>query len=491
MNSAVSDLRQLSYAVQAHESVLDTLVNKTKECPSLAILLPCKRSWKDWLSPTVLTQNKFMLTFLCPVSLCVVEFGPKGLGMEVAAPKEWVKKWGPALLVTLKVLHVAVAAGRVLGVPLPSLPSSDSLGLSSGKDGFLKDFMASSWNQIASQCSVDDSLDKAQSQLKSSLDATIPPLESASPDTVKALKHTDEAYKAIHAYLCSFGPVEDQFRGKMSREKYRGQVDWISVQMVQRWREQIDQRAQPAAVSTTTSSSTTYVSSYFHPPLTGIVVESGNDGATTEPVLFPWLVEKLEQSTKMKRADIVKCVNVLVQEGIDDELVFADIPPERFDISYLDKIGITSLGVQQRLLQIHKSLVEQRPAKGASSSSTAGSLKNDNKIVDAADAREVAALKLEVARANENASEAAKNAAEMKSNLDAFMDATGVSAGGQMQRAVRTKDGRVMVEVTSPGTDQRLDAVSNTVAVNRDEVDFEIQELQHRLERLEKTNKKR
>jgi hypothetical protein len=386
-----------------------------------------------------------------------------------------VKKWGPALLVTLKVLHVAVAAGRVLGVPLPSLPSSDSLGLSSGKDGFLKDFMASSWDQIASQCSVDDTLDKAQSQLKSSLDATIPPLESASPHTVKALKHTDEAYKAIHAYLCSFGPVEDQFRGKMSREKYRDQVEWVSVQMVQRWREQIDQRAQPAAVSTTTSSSTTYVSSYFHPPLTGIVVESGNDGAATEPVLFPWLVEKLEQSTKMKRADIVKCVNVLVQEGIDDELVFADIPPERFDISYLDKIGITSLGVQQRLLRIHKSLVEQRPAKVASSP-----MKNDNKIVNPADAQEVAALKLEVARANEMVR-------EMKSNLDAFMDATGVSAGGQMQRAVRTKEGKVEVVVTSPITDQRLDVVSNSVAANQDE----IQELQDRLERLEKTNKKR
>ena len=76
---------------------------------------------------------------------------------------------------------------------------------------------------------------------------------------------------------------------------------------------------------------------------------------------------------------------------------------------------------------------------------------------------------------------------EMKSNLDAFMDATGVSAGGQMQRAVRTKDGRVEVVVTSPITDQRLDVVSNSVAANQDE----IHELQDRLERLEKTNKKR
>ena len=206
--------------------------------------------------------------------------------------------------------------------------------------------------------------------------------------------------------------------------------------------------------------------------MTGIVVESKNDDAATERVLFPWLVEELEQSTKMKRADIVKCVTVLAQEGIDDELILAGVHPDDFNVPYLKSIGITSPGVQQHLLRIHESLVEQRPAKGASSSSTAGSLKNDNKIVDPADAREVAALKLEVARANEKASEAAKNAAEMKSNLDAFMDATGVSAGGQMQRAVRTTDGKAVVV---------------SVAVNQDE----IHELHDRLDRLEKTNKKR
>ncbi len=82
-----------------------------------------------------------------------------------------------------------------------------------------------------------------------------------------------------------------------------------------------------------------------------------------------------------------------------------------------------------------------------SSSSTAGFLKNDYKIVDAADARDFVALKLEVARAMDMAREAAKNAAEMKSNIVAFMDAIGVStAVGQMQRAVRTKDDKVMFE---------------------------------------------
>jgi hypothetical protein len=259
--------------------------------------------------------------------------------------------------------------------------------------------------------------------------------------------------------------------------------------MVQRWREQIDQRAQPAASTASSSSNVSHV--VVHTPLTGIIVESRKDGATTEPVPFPWLVEKLEQNTKMQRADIVKCVTVLVQEGIDDEHILADIHADDFNVPYLKSIGITSPGIQQHLMRIHKSLAEQRVAKLASSSPAGGSLQNDNKIVDPADAQEVAALKMEVARAKEMAREAAKNAAEMKSNLDAFMDATGVSAGGQMQRAVRTSDGKVLVEVSSPATDQRLDAVSNIVAVNRDEVDFEIQELQHRLERLEKSNKKR
>ncbi len=64
------------------------------------------------------------------------------------------------------------------------------------------------------------------------------------------------------------------------------------------------------------------------------------------------------------------------------------------------------------------------------------------------------------------------------------MDAIGVSAVvGQMQRAVRTKDDKVMFEEASPDLDQRLNAVSN-------EVDFEIQELQYRMEQLEKANTK-
>ena len=85
--------------------------------------------------------------------------------------------------------------------------------------------MASCWDQIASHCSVEGTLDNAQSLLKSSSNKSIPSSESASPNTVKALKYTDEAYKAIHAYLHDITPIEDLFRGKMTREQYRSQVE--------------------------------------------------------------------------------------------------------------------------------------------------------------------------------------------------------------------------------------------------------------------------
>ena len=41
-----------------------------------------------------------------------------------------VLQWGPALLVGLKVFNVAAAAGRLIGIPIPSLPST-SLEISS------------------------------------------------------------------------------------------------------------------------------------------------------------------------------------------------------------------------------------------------------------------------------------------------------------------------------------------------------------------------
>jgi hypothetical protein len=273
----------------------------------------------------------------------------------------------------------------------------------------------------------------------------------------------------------------------MTREHYRGQVDWISVQMVQRWREQIDQRAQALPTSV--------IQIQGAPLLPTPLLGSGSPSvdSSADPSEFQWLTEKLKSNTRMELADIKKCVQLLIKDGIDSESILADLSPDEFTIEYLKSIGIISLGARQQLLRIHQSLVKQHGIQ-APSSQNAGPTTTDNKIVHPADARKMAALEKEMLdktkAANETAQKAVKTAAETKSMLDAFVEATGVGAGGQMQDAVRTKDGEIKITMTSPATEQRLDTLGSSVAVIREEHEQQIQDHDERLARLERRNNK-
>ena len=68
-----------------------------------------------------LLSDRLMLVFVSPVTFKIVECGPNGDGWEVRNPKGWVEKWGPAIVVSWKVLNFAMKAGRVLGLPLPNV----------------------------------------------------------------------------------------------------------------------------------------------------------------------------------------------------------------------------------------------------------------------------------------------------------------------------------------------------------------------------------
>jgi hypothetical protein len=205
------------------------------------------------------------------------------------------------------------------------------------------------------------------------------------------------------------------------------------------------------------------------------------------------LTEKLKANTRMKLADIKKCVQLLIKDGIDSESILADLSPDEFTIEYLKSIGIISLGARQQLLLIHQSLVKQHRIQ-APPSQNAGPTTADNKIVHPADARKMAALEKEMLdktkAANETAQKAAQSAAEANRKLDAFVEATGVGAGGQMQDAVRTKDGEIKITMTSPATEQRLDTLGSSVAAIRDEHEQQIQDHDERLARLERRNNK-
>ena len=118
--------------LSSHDKILDALVHNTHECPSLVWFYPKKRTVSNWLSNPVETLYKdtVMLMFVCPETLATVECDPEGVGWEIKNAKQRVKKWATAILRSLRVMQAAIIAGRVLGIPLPVVPTAEDIGLS-------------------------------------------------------------------------------------------------------------------------------------------------------------------------------------------------------------------------------------------------------------------------------------------------------------------------------------------------------------------------
>jgi hypothetical protein len=128
-----------------------------------------------------LLNDHLMLVFVCPVTFKVVKCGPKGDGWEVRNPKEWVKKWGPAILVSLKILNFAMKAGRVLGLPLPNVDLDEVIN---------DKFITRSLNTLA---------EAFTSTLKVSVNGDVD--NSIISEDIERL--SGDAYREIHTFLTS------------------------------------------------------------------------------------------------------------------------------------------------------------------------------------------------------------------------------------------------------------------------------------------------
>jgi len=73
------------------------------------------------VSPSTWLFDTVLVTFICPVTLKVIVCGPDGAGFELKQPKSAVLEVLPYIQAGLFVLQVAVAGGRCIGLPLPSL----------------------------------------------------------------------------------------------------------------------------------------------------------------------------------------------------------------------------------------------------------------------------------------------------------------------------------------------------------------------------------
>jgi hypothetical protein len=399
-----AQLQSVVLKVQAHDRTLHTLVGKTAECPKVVWFYPKKPELRDWLSDPMkrLFQAPLMMVVVCPVAFCVVPCGPDGVGWEVAMPKKWVKEWGPAILFSIYVMQAAVLAGRVVGIPLPPMPDTKVVKEALG----LKGMLGSAFSKGVNQRNLSDSLSSFADTTKASLDLN-PQLQSlcwglkqpnAAADRRQALPAdlpmhlVGEAYKSIHKFLITFGPLEDQLRGRMERVMAPdGDVEWVSVEGKEAWLQKhaamVSEQQQPQAplsVPLVSSASGVHPAARtrwfgfqsraqrsapqssvpFPDSAPAITSASAKEGTRT------WLAVKLAESG-MALSQVAVCERGLVeQEGFITEASFATLFPADFSLEYLKGLGIVAKGTANHLVSLHRELHAQYTAASSPAPST-------------------------------------------------------------------------------------------------------------------------
>jgi len=372
--------------ITAHDRALNLLVNKRKECPSLFWFYPKKRELRNWLRDPLkcLLQDTLMMVVVCPVTLRVVRCGPDGVGWEISAPKAWVKKWGPAILFSIYVMQAAVLAGHVVGIPLPHLPD---IGAAANALGLHCDPLTSGIHDVVNQEQLMKSLAAFTITTKSVLgeekgpmqslcakmhqqqqgsrakSSSTAPHEEITLDADMPTQMFEDSYKSIHTFLTTgdnakLGKLEDQLRGSMERVMAEdGDVEWVSVEAVEVWRQKHalmresskapEWSCEPVG-SSLSSRQDISLSGSVHTP-----VFSSSQQACS------WLAVRLRQKG-VKEELISDCEKkLIVDEEHTEESLLAMLTADEFNKDYLKSIGITVLGLQQKLLIMYQELVAQ------------------------------------------------------------------------------------------------------------------------------------
>lgn len=239
----------LSYRVTAHDKTLDVLVSQSAEMPRLMWFYPKERRWRDWLKKPgeMLCQNTLMLVFVCPVTLETVRCGPNGDGWELKHPKEFFRKYGFAILLSIRALRLALFAGKVLGIPLPNvIPSGEvvekTLGLTDGISKCLANEALAALQDVVSSDSICAGIDEVDASLRETLSTEETVDKSKQKEIVKL---SGDVYTAIHKFLTTgdnkeLGPLRDQLEGSMERvtSPFTGVVEWVSVEGKETWLKQ-------------------------------------------------------------------------------------------------------------------------------------------------------------------------------------------------------------------------------------------------------------
>jgi len=103
----------------AMANMLKDIVLDGDHIPKYFGLCPVEVSGLEWANPNNWIKKKFKLIFFCPVTRkSVLNTEGEVFEYEIELTQDWVKKYGPAIIIGLKILEVCVAAGVI---PIPPL----------------------------------------------------------------------------------------------------------------------------------------------------------------------------------------------------------------------------------------------------------------------------------------------------------------------------------------------------------------------------------
>ena len=465
-----------SWLVSLDKSV-DILVGKSEECPRLVWFYSKDPSCKDWLKDPMkfLLNDRLMVVFVCPVTLQVVKCGPKGDGWEVRNPKEWVKKWGPAILMSLKVLNLAMKAGRVLGLPLPNV---DVDGMIDNK------LISSSLNKLASAFTS-----TLKQSIKGDVDSGI-----VSEDIVKL---SGDAYSEIRTFLTTgdnlqLGPLDEQLKPHMIRCKGGdGAIEWVSKEGRHTWEDMHRrQKTGGGSVATTALSSpssgfttaTSAISTASSSPSTSSLnsISVGND---FKSFIFA-TASALNLNITPDKID--KIVEALRPEEIESKDVFTSLSKEDLEDAISKSRLPLSIGLKASLKTIHAhavagSYIDQSHNNTSVSPRSAAKI---NEVLDGYKSLQEDNLKMkkELEDLKRNIIDKGKN--DVTSTSDVTLDAGGGSSMKQVKAQANSKSNAMQdssgvdstvkiaqMEVQIAGTDKKVDVLAS-----------ELQDLKDRLE---------
>jgi serine/threonine-protein kinase len=232
----------------------ETLLRNENSIPRLLWISPKpKAKGFEWLGsltkPSTWLYDTVLVSFVCPHGMHVVPCGPSGSGYEMQMTKAWIKKWGPVILTTCIIVQVGLAAGQVMGLPLPSI-SAESI-RPNMNDGAKRSLMQQQIEMAKGMAAeAKEQMGPAASQALQQLEV---PTDYDAPhrpqqpraEITEAQKLTGASYQALKAFVEETDPQKQHYG--LVKEVHNGYMDWVAPQNVGAWRRACDARAQREA----------------------------------------------------------------------------------------------------------------------------------------------------------------------------------------------------------------------------------------------------